>query len=182
MVKNVLVLHASPRMEGNSNALAEMFIAGAEAAGHVVSRINLGHADIRPCLACDHCRRDPDICIQNDDMQQLYPAIKGADCVAFAAPLYYYGLPAQLKVMLDRLHALGLHIDQIRDKESVLMMTAADKSKSAFDAAVKNYELACLKYLRWQNRGVLLAPGMDAAGDIKDDPLLAEAYILGHGL
>ena len=182
MTKNILVLHASPRVEGNSHTLAEMFIAGAEAAGHQINRVNIGKANISPCTACEYCRRNDHICLHNDDMTNIYPALKGADCVALVSPLYFYGFPAQLKAVMDRLYAFGPDYDFIRGKECVLLMTAADTAPEAFDGALKTYEQALLEYLGWEDQGALLVPGVNAAGDIKDSPALAEAYRLGFAI
>ena len=182
VIKNILVLHASPRSEGNSRALAEMFMAGAEAAGHQIRCINIGKADIKPCIACDHCRNNANNCLYQDDMQELYPAIKGSDCVVFAAPLYFYGLPAQLKAVLDRFYAFGPDYSFLQGKDCVLLMTAADTSKNCFDGAVKNYQLALINYLGWHDKGMLLVGGVNAAGAIKDNPALAEAYRLGYNI
>ena len=177
-MKNILLLHSSPRKNGNSNALAESFMAGAEAAGHKVHRINIGQTDIHPCIACEYCRTHNQQCRFNDAMQDIAAAVLAADCVVMAAPLYFYGLPAQLKVVIDRFYALGPEYP-IRGKETALLMTAADTTVSSFDAAVKNYELALVDYLKWQDRGIILVPGVYDTEDIQDNPALDEAYQLG---
>lgn len=181
MTKNILVLHASPRANGNSYTLAETFITGAEAAGNWVSRINVAMANIAPCTACDYCRQHEHHCCQDDDMQKIYPALLGADCVVLAAPLYFYDWPAQLKVVIDRLYAFGPQYP-IRHKETALLMTAADQNPAAFAGAEKTYQLALLDYLQWQDRGRILVPGVNAAGAIQDNPALVEAYKLGFAI
>ena len=70
MPKNILVLHASPRLNGNSHTLAETFITGAEAAGNWVKRINVALAKVEPCTACEYCRTHEHQCCQDDDMQR----------------------------------------------------------------------------------------------------------------
>lgn len=178
MHKNILLLHASPRLHGNSHTLAETFIAGAEAAGNWVQRINVGQAKISPCMACEYCRSNHHQCCQDDDMEKIYPAIIAAECVVLAAPLYFYDWPAQLKLVIDRLYALGPEY-AVRHKDTALLMTAADDDPQAFDGAVKTYQLALTDYLQWQDRGRILVAGVNAAGAIQDHPALAEAYKLG---
>lgn len=177
-MKNILLLHSSPRKNGNSNALAESFIAGAQAAGHKVQRINIGQADIHPCIACEYCRTHNQQCRFNDAMQEIAAAVLTADCVVMAAPLYFYGLPAQLKAAIDRFYVFGPQYP-IRGKETALLMTAADTTLSSFDGAVKNYELALIDYLKWQDRGRILVPGVYDSEDIKNNPALDKAYQLG---
>lgn len=179
MTKNVVILHASPRQDGNSHTLAEVFSAGAEAAGHRVQRFNIGKANISGCLACDYCRVNDHRCLMDDDMQDIYPAIFTADCVVFATPLYFFGFPAQLKAVIDRLYAYGPEYFQ---KESVLLMVAEDRQINIFDAAKKNYEMAMLEYLGWADRGILLVPGVNIPGDIENNRALMDAYKLGFNL
>ena len=178
MPKNILVLHASPRLNGNSHTLAETFITGAEAAGNWVKRINVALAKVEPCTACEYCRTHEHQCCQDDDMQKIYPSIIGSDCIVLAAPLYFYDWPAQLKLVIDRLYAFGPQY-QIRHKETALLMTAADKDPQAFSGAEKSYELALVDYLQWKDRGRILVNGVNAAGSIQDNPALVEAYKLG---
>lgn len=179
MPKNVLILHASPRLNGNSQTLAETFAAGAEAAGHWVSRISLAQAQISPCQACGYCRGHQHRCRLEDDMDKIYPAILGADCVALAAPLYFYDWPAQLKLAIDRLYAFGPEYS-IRDKETVLLMTAADQDPQSFGGAEATYQLALVDYLRWRDRGRILVGGLNEAGAIEGHPALIDAYKLGY--
>lgn len=179
MPKNILILQASPRLEGNTHTLAEMFRAGAETSGHRVRQINIGKANISGCHACNYCRDNDHTCQLDDDMQKIYSALLCADCVVFAAPLYFFGLPSHLKSVLDRLYAFGPEYFQ---KEGVLLMTAGDNDKRVFEAAKKNYQMAVLEYLHWTDKGMLLVPGVYAPSDIKDNPALLEAYKMGFNL
>ena len=51
MAKNILVVHASPRVDGNSSMLADEFTKGAEAAGNTVARVNVGRAKMSGGMA-----------------------------------------------------------------------------------------------------------------------------------
>ena len=42
---------------------------------------------------------------QKDDMNEIYHKIKKADIVVVASQVYFYGISAQLKAIIDRLHA-----------------------------------------------------------------------------
>lgn len=53
--KNVLVITGSPRVDGNSDRLADAFIDGAVAADNNVVRFDAGRMNIGPCKACDKC-------------------------------------------------------------------------------------------------------------------------------
>ncbi len=68
----------------------------------------LHEMDISFCNACNHCRtetaRD---CVIEDGMQSLYGAIRAADVLVIATPIYWWTMSAQTKVFLDRCYALG---------------------------------------------------------------------------
>lgn len=180
MPKKVLILNTSPRKKGNSHLLAQALATGAQEAGYGVDVLELGTAHIGPCLACGHCRRQPGQCVQADDMTQVRAAIEAADLLVFAGPLYYFGLPAQMKLIIDRLYAYGGSAYPKRD--CLLLMTCADDDARYFAAAELNYQMALLDYVGWQDRGRLLVHGVNEAGAIAGHPALQTAYEMGKAL
>ena len=59
MSKQILILNGSPRIHGNTAALIDAFTAGAEAAGHTITRFDLAALDIHGCRGCLGGGRDP---------------------------------------------------------------------------------------------------------------------------
>ena len=98
---NIAVLMGSPNERGSTYLLADAFRRGAEERGHEVQLIDVAHARLRPCSGCIACGYDGP-CVQKDDMERIGTAILGADMLVFATPLYYYGMSAQLKTVIDR--------------------------------------------------------------------------------
>ena len=177
MAKQILILNTSPRKKGNSHLLSAALSQGAEAAGHQVEILDLGASSIQPCLGCDHCRREPGICVQKDGMDKVREAIDRADMVVFSGPLYYYGLPAQMKIVIDRLYAYGAAYPK---RSCMLLMTCADQEMKSFAAAELNYQMGLLDYIGWQDVGRLLVPGLHEAGAIAGHPALETAYEMGE--
>lgn len=58
---------------------------------------------ISPCIDCDYCKSTWGKCVFNDDMTAVYDALKVANIVVFASPVYFNGLAAKLKALVDRL-------------------------------------------------------------------------------
>ena len=56
MAKKIVVLNGSPRKHGNTAALIDQFIAGAQSVGHRVTRFDIAEMNIRPCIGCLRCR------------------------------------------------------------------------------------------------------------------------------
>ena len=90
MSKKIVILNGSPRKNGNTSALVNVFKTGAESAGHTVTEFCLDKMNIHGCKGCFGGHSDRDCpCVQQDDMNQIYPAVRDCDVVILASPLYY---------------------------------------------------------------------------------------------
>jgi multimeric flavodoxin WrbA len=104
----VVIAVGSPRKKGNSATLAKQVAAGASLSGAKVETFFLHYLNIRPCTACDGCRKKEHIdCVIQDDMQMLYPKLRSADAVVIASPIYWFTVSAQTKLFMDRWYGLG---------------------------------------------------------------------------
>lgn len=173
---NILILTGSPRPNGNSNTLAERFAEGAKAAGHTVTRLDAAQLDIHPCVACEHCHNGSGTCVFHDGFAEIRRAIAKADALVFAAPVYYFGLPAQLTAAIDRFYACGDDLDI--PKKAALIVTLADTDPDTAAAAVLQFRKTA-EYVGWADGGVLVATGLGAAGEAKGSPFAEQAYALG---
>lgn len=137
--KSLLVLMGSPRKEGNSSTLAMEAMQNARAEGALVEFHHLHDMDIRPCRACEYCRQQdaPRACSQADDMQLLYPKLKGADAILISGPVYWFTIGAQTKLFMDRLYALGREEGYgLRGKKIGIILTYGDED--AFKSGAVN--------------------------------------------
>ena len=98
---HILAISASPRRGGNSDVLCDEFLKGAAESGHDVQKIRLAEKKIAPCLACYACS-ESHICVRKDDMADVLAAMKAADVIVLASPVYFYAVCAQMKTMIDR--------------------------------------------------------------------------------
>jgi multimeric flavodoxin WrbA len=104
---SIVALGGSPRRNGNSNSLLRVATEGAQERGATVQCFYPSGMNVAGCLACNGCRRGPDaVCVQQDDMHQLYTAIKDCDVLVLASPVYFYALSSWIKAVLDRGYAL----------------------------------------------------------------------------
>ena len=98
---NIVAFLGSPRIEGNSDILLREALKAAEGAKHDVLIFRLNTVDIKPCQNCGGCN-ETGICIVNDDMQEITIAIRKADRIILSSPIFFFGLSAQSKIMIDR--------------------------------------------------------------------------------
>jgi len=177
MGKNIVVLSGSPRKEGNTSILAASFIDGARSVGKNVKVFNTTEMKIGGCLGCKHCFESKGICIQKDDMPIVLEALKTADALVLASPVYYFDMTAQLKLAIDRTFALLSVGTPIR--KAALLMTCGDDTEEAANGAIVTYKSIC-SYSKWDDAGVIIAAGLHKPGEIIGRLELEKAKILGR--
>ena len=174
----ILVITGSPRKNGNSNTLAENFIKGAEEAGHRVVRFDSAFKNVHPCIACGKCGMNGE-CVFKDDFEFVRNNIVDADAVVFATPMYYFGVSAQIKAVIDRFYAINSQIH--RPKKSVLILTYADTAAKSAEPIISHYE-TLLNYLGWSDAGKIIASGVWTEGDVNHTEYPQKAYELGKSI
>ena len=179
-MSRILVIVGSMRKHGNTEVLASEFERGARDGNNNVTVISVRDYNIIPCTGCNACRRrENKDCAINDDMQKMFPILKEADIIVIASPVYFYGISARLKAIIDRLHQPARSAMKV--KKLGLLLVAADTIPSVFDAIKMQYNLI-LDYFHLDSIGEVLAYGVEAVGDIEGKPILDEAYQLGKRL
>lgn len=174
----ITLIQGSPHKQGSSNILAEQFQAGAEKAGHEVFIFDAAHAQIAPCLACEHCHRTGDgNCCQKDDMEDLKKLIFSSDMVVLATPLYFFNMSAQMKITVDRMYAF-LEGMARGVKKMALLVAANNPNPHIMDCVVMNY-LSIVHFLGIQDAGMVLATGCGTPEQTKQSDFPILAYELG---
>ena len=162
-------LSGSPRKGGNTELLAEAFAKGASAHHHV-EIVSVRDVKVNPCLGCNACFvSEGNSCAQKDDMALIYEKMNHADMLVIASPVYFYGISAQLKTVIDRFH------NPIRDsfhiKKMALLLVGAATLPELYNLG--------LKFFNMEDAGKVLVRGVKDKGDIKGTSFLEDAYQLG---
>lgn len=176
---NILILAGSPRKGGNTDLLVEAFVKGASQKHHV-EVVSVHDYKVNPCMGCNACfKSESNSCVQKDDMSLIYEKMAVADMLVIASPVYFYGLSAQLKAVIDRFH------NPIRDtfhiKKTALLLVGAASLPELFDGILAQYRL-CLNFFKLENAGRVLVRGVKDKGDIRNTGALHEAFELGINL
>lgn len=175
----IVVLKGSPNIHGSSNLLADSFRKGAQDAGHTVEIVDAAHADIHPCTGCVRCGYEGP-CVQKDSMESIRSIILDADMMVFATPLYYYGMSAQLKTLIDRFCAFNTSI-QRKHMKSALLASAWNSDDWTFDALVSHYS-TLVRYLNLEDKGAVLGCGCGTPSMTRSSHFPQQAYSLGNRL
>lgn len=176
MTKNVLVISSSLRKGSNSEALADMFIRGAAEAGHKTEKITLDGKQIGFCKGCLACQKTLK-CVINDDSRAITEKMLQADIIAFATPVYYYGMSGQLKTVLDR--ANPLFSSDYKFKEIYLLAAAAEDAKTTVSGTVTGIQGWVDCFGKAEFKKTIFAGGVNSTGDIAGHKALNEAYEVG---
>jgi len=177
MSQNIVVLSGSPRKEGNTEMLAAAFVDGAKSANKNVVAFRTADMQISGCKACEHCFTEKGVCVQKDDMLPILEALKTADALVLASPVYYFDMTAQLKLAIDRTFAL-LNI-QTPIRKTAFLLTCGDQTEEAAEGAVVTYKSICA-YSKWEDAGVIIATGLHKPGEIAGRAELEKAKALGR--
>ena len=173
---NILILSGSPRKGGNTDLLVEAFAKGASQKHHV-EVVSVHDYKVNPCMGCNACfKNEANACVQNDDMSLIYEKMSRADMLVIASPVYFYGLSAQLKAVIDRFH--NPIRDTFRLKKMVLLLVGAATLPELFDSILAQYRL-CLNFFKLEDAGHVLVRGVKDKGDIKNTDALHKAFHLG---
>lgn len=175
----IVVLQGSPNRDGSSHLLAECFRQGAEEAGHTVEWVDVAHENIHPCTGCVRCGYEGP-CVQKDAVNGIRAKILAADMLVFVTPLYYYGMSAQLKTLVDRFCAFNSSI-QRKHMKSALLTVAWNSDDWTFDALEVHYK-TLVRYLNLEDMGMVLGYGCGTPSMTKHSAYPQEAYQLGNRL
>ncbi len=138
-MSKILILQASPRANGNTAWMAEVYKTAAEAAGHEVTLVNVSKKKIAGCLACEYCHgKGNGACIQKDDMQELYPLMNEAEVLVLAAPIYYFTLCAQIQAPIQRMYCVN---KPAKVQKMALLMSSY--SPNVYDGATAEFRDIC---------------------------------------
>lgn len=175
----IIVFEGSPNRKGSTHILADCFRQGAEDAGHVVEMVDTAHGAIHPCTGCIHCGYEGP-CVQKDDMEGIRKKILETDMLVFATPLYYYGMSAQLKTLIDRFCAFNSSI-QRRHMKSALLSVAWNSDSWTFDVLEAHYK-TLVRYLNFTDMGMVLGTGCGTPAMTRHSKFPQQAYNLGNRL
>lgn len=102
----VLGIYGSPRKRGNTERLHDMLLKTLEERGGLVKRIRVHDVDVEPCLEYTACEKTGRCPIEDDMETVVIPALRRADLVIVSTPVFFYGVPAGLKSLIDRAQIL----------------------------------------------------------------------------
>jgi len=159
---------------GNTAAMVAAFTEGAREAGHEVTVVEVCKKSIAGCLACEYCHKQGNgKCIQQDDMQEIYPILDESEMIVLASPIYYHSFTGQLQCAINRIYALD---KPQKLKKAALILSSG--SNHVYCGAFYEYQSSFLNYLQLEDMGIFTAYGKENQSEEK----LAELREFGQKL
>lgn len=172
----IVAILGSPRPQGNSASLAQKFLDAARALGAETKVYLLNQLDFQGCQGCGTCKIDTENCVLEDDLAPVLEAVKGADLLVLASPVYFGDISGQLKCFFDRTYSYANPDFSSRvpaGKKAVVVLVQADPDPANFDDIFPRYE-RWLKMFGFDPVYLLRATGVREPGDINRQPVVLE--------
>jgi multimeric flavodoxin WrbA/protein-tyrosine-phosphatase len=133
-------LQGSPRKKGNSDVLLAMFMQALSRLGADSLTIDVCQRNIEPCKELTVCEKKGTCPIDDDVSREIYGLLRRADIVVAASPVFFYGVTAQLKALIDRCqtlwarrYTLKLNDPGHRTRRGFMLAVGATAGKQLFD-------------------------------------------------
>ena len=140
---NIVIVNGSAR-KGNTLTAIDAFIKGASEKNkiEVIEPDKLQIAYCKGCGACQ-CHKG---CVDKDDTNPTIEKIAAADMIVFASPVYWWGMSAQLKVIIDKCYCRGL---QLKNKKvGTIIVGGSPVDSIQYELIDKQFDCMA-KYLSW---------------------------------
>ncbi|MBE0426610.1 MAG: flavodoxin family protein [Nitrospirae bacterium] len=188
----IIAFLGSPREGGNTELLLKEAVKGVEESGFGAQTFNLNTMNISPCQNCGGCD-DTGICVFEDDMFQIYDAIRTASRLILASPIFFSALSAQIKTMIDRCQAFWCEKYILKKpipagsygRKGLLLLVGGQKKEIGLQGiqCAGTSAKAFFRTVSVSEHKTLGYTGIDAKGAILKHPdALKEAYEAGREL
>ena len=167
-----ILLNGSPRQGNTRTAVAALNRGFQNVHNLEIREIDVAEAEVSPCIACEGCGEEGR-CVFDDDTNEIVGAVAEADVVIFATPVYWWGMTAQMKAVIDKFYSQVGKLQARKKKVGVVVIGEAAQDDPQYEIIPKQFRCIC-DYLGWE---LVFARTYTAgaAGDLaKEDAALAE--------
>jgi hypothetical protein len=177
----ILGLVGSARPWGNSELMVRQILGAAQEEGASTRMIRLTDLRLESCTGCMRCVLGSGTCRIQDDMEWLVDTIKAAGGLVLAAPTYFLGPAAVIKLILDRLLMVTgkVEADLPQARPAVTVITAGLENWRGVSLPFLNALVAAFGFVPIECLNAI-APGPGEV--LLDDPLMASAQAAGRRL
>ena len=140
----IVIINGSAR-KGNTLAAINAFTKGAEEK-HEIEVIRPDKLNIAFCKGCGACECYKG-CIAQDDTNPTIDKIAAADLIVFASPVYWWGITAQTKLIIDKCYCRGA---LLKGKKVGVLVPGGSPVDAKQYAIIKDQFDCIAEYLGWE--------------------------------
>ena len=98
----------------------------------------------------------------------------------FVTPVYYFGMSAQLKMVIDRFYSYTMKLSA-KHLKTALIAAAWDSNDGVMPYLAQHYQKLC-RYMNFTDCGMILGTGCGSPSMTRSSRHMEEAYRLGKSL
>ncbi len=164
---SVMAIMASPRKTGYTAKLLGSLLREFPK-GTNFEIVNLYELNPTPCNACGYCKTGNGC--SKKDLEDFFKKFETADVIVFATPIYFMGVPAPFKALIDRFQRYyearfrrNMQKPIEKHRKAVLIVTSGSDGEIGYEV-IKHQLLQAFSVLNIELCGVTLAKNTDKCG------------------
>jgi multimeric flavodoxin WrbA len=129
--------------------------------------IDITKYKVSGCVNCDSCMKNGGSCVQPDGSAEIIQKIYDADAVILGTPVYFWGITAQMKALVDKFYSKDEPFRQQKKKLGIVSVGAADLDDREYGLIRDQFDCIC-NYFGWDlafSHSVSAFEKGDLAGD-----------------
>ncbi len=139
----IVAVNGSAR-KGNTYTVMQAYLKGAEGK-HEIEWIYPDQLKMACCTGCGACQCKNG-CVADDDTNTTVDKLINADLILFATPVYWWGMTAQLKLLIDKCYCKASYLKE--KKVAVLITGGSPVEHEQYELIRRQFECMA-KYLKW---------------------------------
>lgn len=168
----VMALMGSPRRSGYTAKLLGTLLREFPK-GTSIEIVNIYELNPIPCNACGYCKAVNGC--SKKDLEEFFKKFESADVIIFATPIYFMGVPAPVKALIDRFQRYyearfrrNVKHPIEKRRKAALIVTSGSDGEVGFEV-IKHQLLQAFSVLNIELGGAMLARNTDKCGVDKTD-------------
>ena len=172
----IVIINGSAR-KGNTSSAIQAFAEGTSD-GNEIEILAADKLNIAPCKGCGVCQCSKG-CVDKDDTNPTIDKLVSADVIVFATPVYWWGMTAQMKLIIDKCYCKGHYLKG--KKVGLLTVGAASDDSIQYELIDKQFDCMAA-YLSWDMLFQKSYSAYDRTDLSRNEEAVAELKALGGNL
>ncbi len=168
----ILILNGSPRLHGNTSKVVRT-LDSMLAQEHTVELLDICSMQLSGCVACDACKANGGHCVRPDESDAVIRKIAEADAVIFGTPVYWWGMSAQLKMVVDKFYSQDSQFKTMKKKIGVVVTGANGLDNPQYRLIDEQFRCIA-EYLHWDMAFSLAFAAYEPGEVMQQEGILAQ--------